>query len=1158
MPDRSAHPSVTVMADLDLAGLDRTFADRLLHATTPSQVVDVLLDGDLAALGSNTLAPGNCILWASRWPQAIEACPSPCVDAQALAAAMAAVEAHRMGAVSVPDTRVLCDQDGAVAVLYAPQVNLSSVKALRSVGTRMAEVLAIERLHETVAQLAQTEHLQRALFAIADMAGSDLDMPDMLRGLHRIVGELMYAENFFIALYDTVSDSIRFLYFVDSVDAEGPGVGTEFPLDNIKHGPTWWMIREGKPLIGSSEQHGSQVPGPMNPHGADSLDWLGVPMLRDGEVQGVIVVQSYIQQGVFSSADMALLGFVSHHILTALDRKQTQEELERHVKERTGQLAETNEELRREIIERQRGERLQSALYQIAALAVSTDTGERFYAQIHRIISDLLDVENFYIALLSEDGLTVTFPYVRDSRETEWSSRPLSRGLTEFAMRSGCTQLISPARANELQNAGEIELEFVGAIARQWLGVPLLVGDQPIGVLAVQSYTDENAYGTADAELLDFVATQLASSLQRRRELAQRERSEHLKSALYQIAALAGTDESSERFFQHVHTAISELLNADNFYIALLSDDGTKLQFPYYVDQHHATGHDRALGRGFTEYTLRSGRAQLVDGQQDARALVQAGEIDRNYLDSPTTCWLGVPLISSDSTLGVVAVQSYTSQVRYDQRDAELLTFVSHQLASSIQRRRTADALRLSNVRLEERVEERTVELREQIKVRQQIEAQLQHQVMHDPLTGLPNRLYLRDRVERAIAGVRRNPKRRFALLYLDVDRFKIINDSLGHLAGDQVLQEVSRRLGECVREPDVVARLSGDEFALLLQDAPFPQTASKVAQRVLEALQRPLVINDHELHPSASIGIAIGDERYSAADELLRDADIALYRAKSAGRQRFVLFDESLQRGAMDVLELEHELREALAAAQFEPYFQPLVRLSDGAIVGYEALARWHHPQRGLLLPGDFLGVAEDSGQIEAIDWQMYRMACLAGLDLVRDGGFITINISPRHFQNQDLDERLLAVTRETGFDPAKLRIEVTEGTLLGDPAAAAKVLQRLRDAGIEAALDDFGTGYSSLGYVHRFPLKMIKIDKSFVLPLGQEEAPRSLAVIGAILALARSLGLEVVAEGIETEQQLHILRDMGCVYGQGYFFGRPNPARHWLALQTLESTTP
>ena len=1132
----------------DRLGIQPSLPDRLLRATTPAQVADVLLDSDIAT------APGACLLWSSNWPQAIESYPSPALQPEILASATAAVQSARDGTVRPADTYVLCDQESGVAVLHAGQpIDPAASTALQATGARMAEVLAIQRLHETVAQLAQTEHLQRALFAIADMAGSDLDMPDMLRGLHRIVGELMYAENFFIALYDAPSDSVRFLYFVDSVDEEGPAAGTVYSLDRIKHGPTWWMVRERKPLMGTSEQLQSQVSGPMDIHGADSIDWLGVPMLREGQVQGVIVVQSYLPDVVFSSGDMALLGFVSQHILTALERKQTQEELEHRVEERTAQLAETNEELRQEVSERQRGERLQAALYQISSLAVSDETGESFYTRIHGIISGLLDAENFYIGLLTEDASAVTFPYATDELEPDWSSRPRSRGLTEYVIETRRTQIVDAVRYARLCEEGHIDPGNVGAPAKLWVGIPLLVDERPIGLLAVQSYTDERAYSAADAELLGFVADQLASSLQRRREIAERERSEHLQGVLYQIAALAGTDESSERFFGHVRSAISQLLNVDNFYIALLSEDGATLEFPYRIDQQGPHSTSRPLGRGLTEYTLRTGRAQLVDGIEAARVLVEAGEIASSYIDSPTACWLGVPLIGSEAMLGVVAVQSYTSEVRYNQRDAELLTFVSYQLASSIQRRRTAEALRLSNIRLEERVEERTRELREQIAVREQIEAQLQHQVMHDPLTGLPNRLYLRDRVERAIAGVRRNEKRQFALLYLDVDRFKIINDSLGHLAGDQVLQEVSRRLGECVREPDVVARLSGDEFALLLEDAPIPQTACKVAQRVLEALQLPLVVNDHELHPSASIGIAIGDQRYHTTDEILRDADIALYRAKSAGRHRFVLFDESLQRTAMDVLGIEHELRAALSAEQFEPYFQPLLRLADAKIVGYEALVRWNHPQRGVLLPGEFLRVAEDSGQIEAIDWQMYRMACAAGQDLVSDGGFITINISPRHFQNEDLDERLLEVTTETGFDPGKLRIEVTEGTLLGDPTAVAKVLQRLREACIEAALDDFGTGYSSLGYVHRFPLKMIKIDQSFVMPLGQEDAPRSLAVIGAILALARSLGLEVVAEGIETEQQLRILRDMGCVYGQGFLFGRPQPAAYWRARQAL-----
>jgi EAL domain-containing protein (putative c-di-GMP-specific phosphodiesterase class I) len=252
-----------------------------------------------------------------------------------------------------------------------------------------------------------------------------------------------------------------------------------------------------------------------------------------------------------------------------------------------------------------------------------------------------------------------------------------------------------------------------------------------------------------------------------------------------------------------------------------------------------------------------------------------------------------------------------------------------------------------------------------------------------------------------------------------------------------------------------------------------------------------------------------------------------------------------------MNVLALEQELRRALAQDEFEPWFQPLVGLEDEQVVGYEALLRWRHPLRGVLAPGDFLQVAEDSGLIEPIDWRMFRLSLDHGKALVRHGGYITINVSPRHFQSGDLDRRLMQVVRDAGFDPTKLRIEVTEGTLLGDADAAEAMLLRLRDAGIEAALDDFGTGYSSLGQVHRFPLRMIKIDRSFIAPIGPEEAPRTMAVIGAILALSRSLGVEVVAEGIETWEQRETLQAMGCVLGQGYAFGRPQPAGYWLQQQ-------
>ena len=952
-------------------GCNDGFHAELLNAGTPGAVVAVLA----GALPGQTLSA----LWSSRWPQAIASDPPDAGDHE-LARAVREVSARRAGGRPHPRYAVLCDDpDAGVAVLRLDAA-LPTTAAWRqryaAAGKRMAEVLTLERLRGTVTQLEDAERLQRALYAIADMASSDLDMPDMLRGLHRIVSELMYAENFYIVLHDAERDCLQFPYFVDTVDALGPAHGEEIPLARIEHGVTWYLMRNGHPMMGTTDQLREQVPGPLVLHGADSCDWLGVPMLRDGRVIGALVVQSYLETVRYTRADMSLLAFVAEHVQTALERKTSQALMERQVRERTGQLAQANDDLSREVAERQRGERLQAALYR--------------------------------------------------------------------------------------------------------------------------------------------------------------------------IAALAGSDETSAVFYRHVHSIVGELINARNFYIALLADDGARVEFPYAVDELQADWDSRPFGRGLTEYVLRTQRPLASDRAQ-VDALVAQGEIDPEYVNSPVTSWLGAPLLGVDGAIGVVAVRSYAQDAGYDAQDAELLTFVSSQIASSLQRRKAAAALKQANVLLEERVERRTRELRDQIAQRELIEAQLKHQVMHDPLTGLPNRLYLRDRLERAIAGLQRDPQRRFALLYLDVDHFKVINDSLGHLAGDAVLKEVARRLGECVREPDVVARLSGDEFAILLQDAPVPQTAIRVAQRILDTLRQPMTVAGRELQNSASIGIAIGGGRQQNADALLHDADVALYRAKSGGRHRFVLFDDSLQREAMDVLGLEQELRTALAEEQFEPYFQPLVRLADGGRVGYEALVRWHHPQHGVQAPGEFLPVAEERGMLEAIDWQLYGKACSAGVGLLDGDAFITINVSPRHFQDEGFEARLLQLASDSGLAPAQLRIEITEGTLLGDPDAVAGALHRLREAGIESALDDFGTGYSSLGNVHRFPLTMLKIDRSFVAPLGSEQASRSAAVIGAVLALGRVLGLDVVAEGIETPAQRDALLALGCVYGQGYLFGHPQPAAHW-----------
>ncbi|HEX2596908.1 MAG TPA: GGDEF domain-containing phosphodiesterase, partial [Luteimonas sp.] len=324
------------------------------------------------------------------------------------------------------------------------------------------------------------------------------------------------------------------------------------------------------------------------------------------------------------------------------------------------------------------------------------------------------------------------------------------------------------------------------------------------------------------------------------------------------------------------------------------------------------------------------------------------------------------------------------------------------------------------------------------------------------------------------------------------------------------------------------------------------PETAVRVAQRILELLAEPLLLAGKEIAPSASIGIAITDAGYHGADDVLRDADIALYRAKGLGRKRFELFDASLQKHAVDVLEMERDLRIALHDDQFVPYFQPIQCLETREVMGFEALIRWQHPQRGLLAPGQFLPIAEDSGSIEAIDWWMFEHSCnLAARDLGADR-YLTLNVSPLHFRRDDFGQRLAQMLQRTGLPPSRLVIEVTEGSLLDDPEGVRDILAALRSQGIGAALDDFGTGYSSLSYLHTFPLQSVKIDRSFVSRLGAAEG-NSDAVVVSILALARALGMDAIAEGIETQAQYDTLLAMGCRFGQGYLLGRPAPIAQW-----------
>jgi PAS domain S-box-containing protein len=430
-----------------------------------------------------------------------------------------------------------------------------------------------------------------------------------------------------------------------------------------------------------------------------------------------------------------------------------------------------------------------------------------------------------------------------------------------------------------------------------------------------------------------------------------------------------------------------------------------------------------------------------------------------------------------------------------------------------------------------------------------------------DALTGLPNRVLFSDRLARLVAHVRRSPDYQFALLFLDLDRFKYINDSFGHSAGDQFLVHVAQRLEQTLRSNDtvarfvqdtdrgsalggpVLARFGGDEFAIILSAINDASDATKVADRIAQALAEPFLLCSRTIYTTASIGIALSHLGYERAEDMLRDADTALYRAKAVGRARFEVFDAAMRAEVVERLGVETEMRHALDAGEFGVYYQPIVSLATGDVRALEALLRWHHPRRGLLSAGEFIAVAEDSGLIVPINFWVIKEACrqLAEWKETNPDLTVTVNLSARLIGMPDLPERLLEIVTPTGVEPERIELEIVENLVLASPNEPHLTLERLRALGFRLSIDDFGTGYSSLSHLHCLPVNRLKIDRSFIA----NSTDRSLrGIVRTIVTLAEHLGLEVVAEGVETTAQLDEIVELGCGFGQGYHLHRPAPA--------------
>ncbi|MBD2525434.1 GGDEF domain-containing response regulator [Nostoc sp. FACHB-133] len=477
----------------------------------------------------------------------------------------------------------------------------------------------------------------------------------------------------------------------------------------------------------------------------------------------------------------------------------------------------------------------------------------------------------------------------------------------------------------------------------------------------------------------------------------------------------------------------------------------------------------------------------------------------------------------------------------------EVLVRVKNQLALRSAR---LEILKL-NVELEHRVTQRTEELekalqklQKEINSRQKLQSKLLDIALHDSLTGLPNRVLFMRRLDNALNRAKQESSYQFAVLFLDCDRFKVVNDSLGHLVGDELLISIARRLQACLIPIDTLARLGGDEFGILLENITDINIAIQVADRILKQLSLAFKLSRYEVFMNASIGISWGNKDYDRPEYLLRDADTAMYRAKAQGRAKYHVFNPAMHQEAIQLLELENDLRRAVERQEFLVYYQPIVSLITGRISGFEALVRWQHPIRGLVSPTEFIPVAEETGLINAINTWVLQSACnqlsiWQHQPVTPEPLTISVNLSARLFLQPNFVEQIDRIIYETKINPTYLELEITESVIMENTNAIKIIFQQLKQRNIKLIMDDFGTGYSSLSYLHSFPLNALKIDKSFVKRM--QDNKENMGLVPAMIGIANSMGMSAIAEGVETEEQLAQLRSLNCNFAQGFLFSEP-----------------
>lgn len=828
-----------------------------------------------------------------------------------------------------------------------------------------------------------------------------------------------------------------------------------------------------------------------------------------------------------------------------------------------------------------RSEQIQRALFDISELAGSFSELSRLYAAIHEIIGQFMDARNFFVALYEQNNEFVEFPYFLDQFDEiavkQIPTAELIDGITGYILKTGDHLVLTDTNIEGISK--ELGFKVFGKPPVDFIGIPLKRGSRVIGAMVVQSYNDKVRYGQDDLDLLLFVSQHIVNALDRVKsrelteqtirertkqlrnindelqdEILERQKVESLQQALFEISEIAASNDGEMAdFYASLHDILARLLSAPNCYVATLNDRKDYLEFPYYSDEINSSVESRPLSHGLTEYVLRTGRAELIDSSRVAE-LAKDNDLDQETIDNlieSSNSWLGSPLVVDGVISGVIAVQTYGRDSKYSTKDLELLKFVSHHIATAMERKKAAESIQIYNQQLSMKVRERTDELhktnlylKKQIEERKEIELKLIHDAHHDSLTNLPNRTMFNSRLELAVANKQRYQEHNFAVLFIDLDRFKSINDTLGHLAGDHFLVEVAQRIGRCIRAHDLLARLGGDEFVILLDSFDDFSDVEDVAGRIIQSISLPFCFEETEMYSGASIGIANIETGYQTADELMRDADAAMYHAKSLGRGRFILFNTTMRQKLLEELELENDFRRSLKNEKFDCFVQPVKQFGTKENLYHEVYLRWEHPTLGKIKREQFWQVAQHCGLTVEVDLYMLSKALKILRHWQKDshktpGRKIAINLSVNHLLQSKSVDQIISEVRAAGITPQDLVLEFDENELNKRSQFALAPLKKLKRAGLVLVLDNFGSGLASLSYLYSYPFDFVKIDHRFINSIPRSK--RNLNLIESVLLMSKQLKFSLIAEGIESQVQETTLFELGCEYGQGSMIEAP-----------------